>query len=138
MTERDHKFLLQKSKEVFKEDILGLKGREQPTTTNIKAYVPRAMLEEYIKLRDSVREVIPDDRAFYGKINIQDLDQSNEDFWSQVYDRYGSYDVEVSMGDDTPRFNVRGEAKHVAHIGLGGKFNITSSNLGLNKGLVIN
>lgn len=128
LTEEKVKIIKDKFKELAKDLVFDIKGQPNPTTsTNTKAFVPRAMLEEYIKMRDSVREIIPDDRDFYGKININDLDQTHEEFWSAVYNKYGSYDVQVDMGPsneglESRRFNVNGVASHIAHVNPISKF----------------
>lgn len=83
--------------------VLGLK--EVPKKPTTKAFVPQAILEEYRKLRDEVRESIPEDRDFYGKIDLDDLDQTNEDFWSYVYNKFGSYDITVDMGKRMSHYN---------------------------------
>lgn len=103
--------------------VLGLK--EVPKKPQNKAYVPHAMLEEYRKLRESVRDVIPDDRDFYGKINIDDLEQSHEDFWGAVYNKYGGYDIEVDMGsndEESRRLHYKGDATPIACLVPQGKF----------------
>jgi len=104
---------------VVEERFFNLKGRPTEPVPD-KAFVPRAMLEEYIKMRDSVREFIPDDRDFYGKINIDSSVETHEDFWSAVYNKYGSYDIKVDMGQSNPSdetgYRYKGEASHIAHI----------------------
>jgi len=99
--------------------VLGLK--EVPRKPHNKAYVPHAILEEYRKLRDSVRDTIPDDRDFYGKIQIHDLDKSHDDFWAAVYNKYGSYDINVDMeareqSSQNNRFHIKGEATHITYL----------------------
>lgn len=99
--------------------VLNLK--EVPREPRKKVYVPHAMLEEYRNLRNSVRHTIPDDRDFYGKINIDDLDQTHDDFWSAVYNRYGGYDIGIEMDpEDTPgihkKFIYKGDAKPLLYV----------------------
>lgn len=132
LPEEKIKLIKEQYKELAKELVFDLKGQPSRTTTtssqtNSKAFVPRAMLEEYIKMRDSVREIIPNDRDFYGKINIDDLDQTHEEFWSAVYNKYGSYDIQVDMGQtdeglESRRFHYKGDASHIAHVGPESKF----------------
>lgn len=99
---------------------------ESSTRSASKAYVPRAMLEEYMSLRNSVRDIIPDDQDFMGKINIDDLDGTHDDIWSQIYNKYGSYDIQIDMGPpegslESRRSHVRGSASHIAHVGAQSK-----------------
>lgn len=103
--------------------VLGLK--EVPKKPQNKAYVPHAMLEEYRRIRESVRDVIPDDRDFYGKINLDDLEQGHEDFWGAVYNKYGGYDIEVDMdlnNEESRRLHYKGDATPIACLVPQGKF----------------
>lgn len=104
--------------------VLGLK--EVPKKPQNKAYVPHAMLEEYRKIRESVRDVIPDDRDFYGKMDIDSIDHNrHDDFWSEIYNKYGGYDIEVDMGRDDEearRLHYKGDATPIACLVPQGKF----------------
>lgn len=75
--------------------VLGLK--EVPKKPTHTAIVPPQMLENYRSYRESVRDVIPDDRDFYGKIPVADLDQDRENFWNGVHNRFGTYNIVVDM-----------------------------------------
>lgn len=125
----------QENKKIFNEQVksqllkvLGLKEvPDKPKSKkNNKAYVPRAMLEEYKQWRDSVREYIPEDRDFYGKINIDDLDyQDHEPVWSEIPNRLKRQDIEVDMGQDneaTRRLHVKRSAKHLVFVTTQSKF----------------
>lgn len=107
-------------KDIAKEVVFDLKGKPTLSKTPEKAFVPRAMLEEYMKLREDMRDVVPDDRDFYGKIDIDGYEDSTEDFWSAVYNKYGSYDLRVDMGPTDPtrtNYHYRGKASHIANVG---------------------
>lgn len=109
--------------------IMGLTEAPKPKHTqqaHNKVFVPRAILEEYRRMRESVREVVPSDKDFYGKINIDDLDHEHHDFWGAIHNKYGSYDILVDMGandgvENNERFRFHGDAKHIAYIGSQGK-----------------
>lgn len=114
------KLIKEQYKEIAKELVFDLKGKPTQAVPE-KAYVPRAMLEQYMQTRDSVRDIIPDDRDFYGKINIDDAFDSHEDFWSAVYNKYGSYDIRVDMGPqgsevESNSYRFKGEASHIGNI----------------------
>lgn len=74
--------------------ILNLKEVPKPPTT--KAFVPVEMLKEYMKYRDLVRDYIPDDRDFLGKINLDDLHPSDHNFWNEVANKYTN-GIEIDM-----------------------------------------
>lgn len=89
------------------------------------------MLEEYRKLRELVRETIPEDRDFYGKIEISDLDFKNEEeFRKSVRDRYGPNDIEVDMdledfsAEGHKRIHYEGEALQISSIPPIGKLTL--------------
>lgn len=126
--DQDKKAFQQKSRDAIKK-LLDLK--EQPsdkiTTTNTKFYVPRAMLERYIEYRDTVREFIPDDREFFGKLDIEDLEDDHDDFWSKAYEKYGSYSIEVEMNpvnskDAKDKLHIPGDSTHAAYISVERKY----------------
>lgn len=102
--------------------MLGLK--EVPKKPKHKAIVPQAMLQEYINLRDSVREFIPDDRDFFGKIDIHDIEEGHEDYWSAIHNKFGSNDIEVDMDDGpNPNFLYKGHYERMIVVRLQGKLN---------------
>lgn len=128
MSEEKIKAVKKQYMEFAKERLFDIRGKpnskenESPVT---KLSVPSAILKEYISFRDEVREVVPDDRDFYGKINIEDLDKPrDENIWS------GNYDIEIDMGTpsdegqvDSESFDYKGGASHIALITLARKYN---------------
>lgn len=120
VSEESKKIIIEKVKENLLK-VLGLK--EVPKKPTNKAYVPKAMLESYRSVRESVRLTIPDDRDFYGKIQIDDFDNNREDFWSAVYNKFGTYDIEVDMSERENHDTRPGEidAKQLAYLKPNGK-----------------
>lgn len=122
LSEENKKLIIEKLKTNLLK-ALGLK--EVPKKPLNKAYVPRDMLESYSQLRESVRDTIPNDRDFYGKIPVHDLESDHENFWSAMHNKFGSYDIEVDMVSrhNLPnRLAYQSDAKQVACIGPLGKF----------------
>lgn len=108
-----------------------LRLKERPskkiTTANTKIVVPRAMLEKYMEYRDLAREYIPDDREFFGKLDIHSIEDSHEKFWNKIDDRGGQFGIEVDLKgpnkdpEETKRFKLKGDVDHLVHIRLNGK-----------------
>lgn len=72
--------------------------KDVPKAPTNRAYVPVEMLREYLKYRDEVREYIPDDRDFLGKIDLDDLHPNdNNDFWREFKNRH-SNGIEINLG----------------------------------------
>lgn len=121
------------NKKVFDEQVksqllkvLGLnKVPNNKPNINNKAYVPRAMLEEYKRIRETVREIIPEDRDFYGKIPIDDLEQNHEPVWGENQNQLNNQDIVVDMGQDNEasrRLHVKRSAKHSIFVEAQSKF----------------
>lgn len=67
-----------------------------------KVYVPVAIAKKYLEARESERDIIPDDRDFLGKLDVDiDLDINHENFWYDVENKNGSYlVVHMNEGED--------------------------------------
>lgn len=70
MSDQNRKFLTNQLKANLLRE-LGIK--QEPKRPNKKVQVPRAMIEDYLKLRDSMRDAVPDDNDFYGKLDMDDV-----------------------------------------------------------------
>lgn len=77
--------------------VLGLK--EAPHKPHKKALVSKEIIEKWKSLRESTRNTIPNDRDYYGKIPYQ-IENQDDNFWFEMYNQVGSFDIEVDMGLD--------------------------------------
>ena len=104
-------------------DIKGRPSQDIPRNPNSKLKVPSAMFKQYVGYRDEVRDVVPDDRDFYGRINI-DAVGTHESMWTA---NVGDYDIEVNMpssdaeGMDSESFRSE-DASHIALLPLASKY----------------
>jgi hypothetical protein len=125
MTEEQIKNLKKEYKALAMERLFDIKGKpsqDMPKNPNTKLRVPSAILKQYVKYRDEVREIVPDDRDFYGRINIDDVG-SHENLWTA---HIGDFDVEVDMPArdeslDSESFG-RDDASHIALLPLARKY----------------
>lgn len=126
LSETDKKLLTEKLKQGLLK-IIGLKDVPQKQKSK-KTFIPRAILEKYMKTRDLVRDNIPDDRVFLGKLDVDhDIDMNHENFWTSVHDKYGSYGIHVNLEneDSTLRnYRFRGEATDIRYVSPEGKLSI--------------
>lgn len=121
MTDDDIKKLY---KELAKERLFNFKGKPSDETLknpNSKLYVPSAILKEYMKYREVVRDVVPDDQNFYGKIDIDEVNELRDNHWSKE-----SNGILVDMGQpdqslERERLIYDREKKHVAQLQLSSK-----------------
>lgn len=125
-SDEDKKFIEEQSKLSLLK-LLNLKDvpKVKPTGNQI-VHVPQEMVVEYLKTRSSTKEIIPDDRIFLGRLNIDSIiDFKRENYWDELHNKYGGYDLKVDMRQDdetTKSYHYGGEARQISYITPNGKY----------------